>query len=92
MRFRYRGLRLENFSGRYIEWSSHALQRCSERGKSPAEVERMIRMSRLCEQRADGRYRVDGCVGGEVTSAVVAERGSDAAVIVTVYGRNVRCS
>ena len=65
-----------------------------ERGISPSEVERMIRTSKLCELRSDGRYNVDGCVGGVVTRAIVAERGQDAVVMVTVYvvGRGVKCS
>lgn len=82
-----------NFQGRYISWEGgHALQRCAERGKSPTEVESVIRESRHLEQRADGRWTIDGCIDGEVTRIIVAEAREDALVVVTVYGRGIRCS
>ncbi len=84
---------MANFPDRYISWEGgHALQRCAERNKPPAEVELVIRNSNLVERRSDGRFNVDGCIGGEVTRVVVAEIRDDALVVVTVYGRGVKCS
>ena len=82
-----------NFPGRYISWEGgHALKRCQERGKDPSDVETVIRTSVLIEKRADGRYNIEGCVGGEITRVVVAEVRSEAVVVVTVFGKGVRCS
>jgi len=82
-----------NFPDRYISWEGgHALKRCEERGKEPSDVEKVIRTSGSVEMRADGRYNIDGCIGGEITRVVVAEVRSDAIAVVTVFGRGVRCS
>lgn len=82
-----------NFPNRYISWEGgHALKRCEERKKSPAEVEQVIRTSPFVMAKADGRYDIDGCVGGEMTRVVVVETRADALVVVTVYGRGVKCS
>ena len=82
-----------NFPGRYISWEcGHALKRCEERDKAPSDVEDVIRNSRSVGKRADGRYNIDGCIGGEITRIVVAEVRLDAIVVVTVFGRGERCS
>ncbi|MES2209397.1 MAG: DUF4258 domain-containing protein [Chloroflexota bacterium] len=82
-----------NFPDRYISWEGgHALKRCEERNKEPSEVESVIRNSGIVEKRRDGRYNVDGCIGGEVTRVIVAEIRTDAVVVVTVFGRGVPCS
>jgi hypothetical protein len=70
----------------------HALKRGEERGKDPAAVEKLIRSSVSVAKRADGRYNIDGCIGGEITRVVVAEVRSDAIVVVTVFGRGAWCN
>jgi hypothetical protein len=81
-----------NFEGRRISWEGgHALKRCEERGKDPAEVEQAIRNTRYATEREDGRWELDACVGGEVTRIVVKDLG-DRVVPVTIYGRGVKCS
>lgn len=82
-----------NFPGRYISWEGgHALKRCKERGKKPSDVEKLIRNSVSIAKRADGRYNIEGCIGGEITRVVVAEVRPDAVVVVTVFGRGAWCN
>jgi hypothetical protein len=85
--------RARNFPDRFISWEGgHALTRALERGKEPSEVERVIRSSPSVQRRQNGRYAIDGCIGGEVTRIIVTVARSDALVVVTVYGRGTPCS
>lgn len=85
--------RAVNFPDRSISWEGgHALKRCAERHKEPSDVENVIRNSAAVERRRDGRYNVDGCIGGEMTRIVVAEARWDAIVVITVFGTGLPCS
>ena len=84
---------MANFEDRYISWEGgHALKRCTDRQKSPSEVEQVIRTSPDLTERADGRWDILGCVDGELTKIIVEPVRKDALKVVTVFGKGAPCS
>lgn len=55
-------------------------------------MENVIRRQTAVEPRADGRYELYGCIGGEITKVVCGDAPDGVLVVITVHGMEKRCS